>query len=251
MGTLESLLTTEDVAKILRVDVVTVRRLVSRGELATYRIGAEYRFTVVDLQDYLKRRYVPVGVQLQPTEKVDQLLGPYWLLREILAPLGKAPLGKSRSGSKPAMGERFTETATHALALAQAAAERQRCGHIHTSHLLLGLAEEAGGMASRALGELGITAERIKSVLADHPKLTGPTRKTGDGLGLDPDVKRTLEATVAQARKLSHGHVGTEHLLLGLLENPNGKAAGVMKALQVTPDALRSKLRELMKQTGS
>ena len=250
METQETMLTTEDVANYLKVDVVTVRRLVSRGELAAYRVGAEFRFTTADLQDYLHRQYMPVAPL--PRSAVQGLTPPgdirlQFLSTQMLS--GFFGAKKPRQGSPP-IGERFTERARNALALSQAAAEQQRCDQIDTSHLLLGLAEEAGGMASRALNDLGVTAERIKSVLASHPNLTGPARETGDGLRLDPDVKRALEAAVAQAKKLAHDYVGTEHVLLGLLKDEQNKAAGVLRELEVKPEAVRAKVHELIKNSG-
>src|SRR4051812_40087985 len=106
MESLESLMTSEDVAQYLNVDIVTVRRLVSRGELAAYRVGAEYRFALSDLQAYLKQRYMPAGARPDQAEPSDKLPGPAGLLTELFA-----PRGQSRSRTKPAVGERFTERA--------------------------------------------------------------------------------------------------------------------------------------------
>ena len=63
---MERLLTTDEVAEYLRVDVVTIRRLVGRGELTAYRIGSEYRFTRSDLEDYLQRQRVSTGTGEEP-----------------------------------------------------------------------------------------------------------------------------------------------------------------------------------------
>jgi excisionase family DNA binding protein len=246
MDTQESMLTTEDIANYLKVDVVTVRRLVSRGELAAYRVGAEFRFTLSDLQAYLKRQYVPVGGPAQAREQIEQLYGPYFLLRQIFA-----TAGEGRSRAKPAVGERFTERARTALELSQAAAEQQRCGHIYASHLLLGLAAEPGGLASRALKEIGITSEAVRRVLAEQPQLTGPARDAADLMDIDAEVKRALEAAVKQAKKMSHDYIGTEHLLLGLLSDPKNNAVAVIKQLNVKPESLRAKVTELMRKAGT
>jgi excisionase family DNA binding protein len=60
---MEKLLTSEEVADYLRVDVVTVRRLVNRGDLTAYRIGGEYRFMQPDVEEFVKRQRVPAGEQ--------------------------------------------------------------------------------------------------------------------------------------------------------------------------------------------
>jgi len=240
----ENMLTTEDVANYLKVDVVTVRRLVSRGQLAAYRIGAEYRFTLTDLQDYLKRQYVPVG----PVTGIqdDSPFRPYFLLHEIY---GRITQGRPRA--KRAAGQHFTERAKAALAQAQAEAERQRCGHIYASHLLLALAAEPGGLAERALEDLGVTSELIRDALAHHPQLTGPAREPSSTLALDPEVKRALEAAVQQAKKQSNNTIGTEHLLLGLLAGPDNKALAVIQQLNVDADSLRARVAELNQPAGN
>jgi excisionase family DNA binding protein len=55
----DPLLTTDEVAAFLNVDVVTVRRLISKGELGAYRIASEYRVRLSDLEEYLQRQYMP------------------------------------------------------------------------------------------------------------------------------------------------------------------------------------------------
>lgn len=65
-NSLDPFLTTDDVASYLNVDVVTVRRLISKGELGAYRIASEYRVRLSDLEDYLRRQYMP------PKSKIDR-----------------------------------------------------------------------------------------------------------------------------------------------------------------------------------
>jgi|SRR5579859_1361629 len=247
MGPEESMMTTEDVANYLKVDVVTVRRLVSRGQLAAYRVGAEFRFTLSDLRDYLKRQYVPVGAISGFKEDKDQRFGPLFLLHEIYG-----SVGKGRAKAKPAIGERLTERTKAALELSQNEAQRQRCARIYASHLLLGLAAEPGGLAGRALRELGVTAEKIREVLAADPRLTGPARDAADHLGIDPEVKKALELAVQQSNKLGLDYIGTEHVLLGLLWGAaNNKAGAVLTHLAVEPDRVRSRVNELIQAAGA
>ena len=60
---MERLLTTEEVAELLRIDPVTVRRLIGRGELTAYRIAGEYRFTEADLEKFLESQRVVVDIR--------------------------------------------------------------------------------------------------------------------------------------------------------------------------------------------
>ncbi len=68
----DPLLTTDEVASFLNVDVVTVRRLITKGELGAYRIASEYRVRLSDLEDYLRQQYIPARRQApQPDGEAD------------------------------------------------------------------------------------------------------------------------------------------------------------------------------------
>src|SRR5260370_35593537 len=60
---MELFMTSEEIAELLHVDPVTIRRLVSKGELSAYRIGADYRFAPSDLQNYLQRQRISARAQ--------------------------------------------------------------------------------------------------------------------------------------------------------------------------------------------
>ena len=60
---MEQFMTSEEIAQLLHVDPVTIRRLVNKGELPAYRIGADYRFAPSDLQDYLQRQRIAAHAQ--------------------------------------------------------------------------------------------------------------------------------------------------------------------------------------------
>src|SRR2546425_2052240 len=63
---MERLLTTEEVAELLRIDPVTVRRLVTRGELIGYRIAGEYRFTEAGVENFVESQRVVVSMAPGP-----------------------------------------------------------------------------------------------------------------------------------------------------------------------------------------
>src|ERR1051326_5655772 len=112
---MEPLLTSDEVAAYLRVDVVTIRRLVNRGELPAYRVGGEYRFMRDELAAYLKRQRVAGGEE----SGADALAGLAQLVRKFLSS-GKA------SSSRPtneAFGK-FTRRARRVLELTQEEAQR-------------------------------------------------------------------------------------------------------------------------------
>jgi putative molybdopterin biosynthesis protein len=68
----EKLLTTDEVADYLNVDVVTIRRLITKGDLASFRIGSEYRISLGDLKAYLKRQYRPANSESKTQSQEDQ-----------------------------------------------------------------------------------------------------------------------------------------------------------------------------------
>jgi excisionase family DNA binding protein len=244
MSLQDPLLTTEDVANYLKVEVVTVRRLVGRGELAAYRVGGEFRFAPGDVQDYLRRQYLPARpagpLGLLPGEP-----GRLWL-SALFAP------SIVRGRTEAASGERFTKHAQSVLALSQARAEQLGSAGIETAHLLLGLAAEPHGMGGRALAEFGVTEAHINRLLSDRPAWLGPPRtETTVPLSLAPGTMRALRSAVEQANKLKHDHVGTEHLLLGLLADTDSTAAAVLNELKVKADKLRARLQAMIKQGGA
>src|SRR5260370_2861045 len=73
---MEHFMTSEEIAELLHVDPVTIRRLVNKGELSAYRIGADYRFAPSDLQDYLQRQRISARAQdeagISPNHPLDQ-----------------------------------------------------------------------------------------------------------------------------------------------------------------------------------
>src|SRR5256885_16141615 len=63
---MERMMTTEEVAELLRIDAVTVRRLVTRGELIAYRIAGEYRFTPAGVENFVESQRVVVSMAPGP-----------------------------------------------------------------------------------------------------------------------------------------------------------------------------------------
>ena len=138
--------------------------------------------------------------------------------------------------------DRFTERARHALRLADSEARSLNHNSIGTEHVLLGLIAEDGGVAAEVLRELHVTRdaarERVLFIIGqgDHPATGDPT--TGD-LTLTPRAARAIALASAEAYTLHHRFLGTEHLLLGLLREGEGIAAGVLEALDVRLDEAR------------
>jgi len=144
--------------------------------------------------------------------------------------------------------ERFTQRARRVLSLAHQEAERMRHNYIGTEHLLLGLIREEGGVAGRVLRELGLEAERVQEVIE---RLTGTGQNRGGKLDLAPGTQQVLELAVEEARHMGHHYIGTEHLLLGLVQFGEGVALDVLRKLGVTPEQIRRQTKRILQETSS
>ncbi|SMB91103.1 ATP-dependent Clp protease ATP-binding subunit ClpC [Thermanaeromonas toyohensis ToBE] len=142
------------------------------------------------------------------------------------------------------MGLRFTERAHRVLRLAQEEARHLNHPAVGTEHLLLGLLREGDSVAARALASLGVN---LKSVREEVRKAVRPGEGVPPGeLGLTPRAKRVLELAQEEARRQGVNYVGTEHILLGLMEEGEGLAAQVLGSLGLTPEKVRERIMALL-----
>ncbi len=133
--------------------------------------------------------------------------------------------------------DQFTEPARRVLTLAQEEARRLNHNYIGTEHLLLGLVREGEGDAARVLGNLGVQPAKARSA-TEFIIGRGAAPIAGE-IGLSPRAQRVLELAVDEARRLNHRRVGTEHLLLGMVREGEGIAAGVLGSLGVDLERAR------------
>ncbi|GLV55489.1 hypothetical protein KDH_23330 [Dictyobacter sp. S3.2.2.5] len=221
---MEQFMTSEEIAELLHVDPVTIRRLVNKGELSAYRIGADYRFAPSDLQHYLQRQRITAHAQKEAGGGSGNPRDPFaQVLRKIIP--GKH-FTHSGEGDRDRF-DRFTKRARHVLTLAQKEAQRFQHNYIGTEHLLLGLIREEGGVASEVLRNLGVEVDQVRQAVE---AIIGRGEHVVLGeIGLTPRAKKVLELTFDEARRLNHRYIGTEHLLLGLVREGEGVAAKVLE----------------------
>lgn len=232
---MEPLLTTEQVAEYLKVDVVTVRRLVNRGELGGFRVGGEFRFSESDVENYLKRQRI--AEPLWQLEEGSLLRGDP--LQAAFMELAQRWGGRSRDRF-----EKFTERARHVMALAQAEAQRFRHNYIGTEHLLLGLVREGDGVATEVLRNLNVDLQMVRGKIES---IIGWGNKIVDtAVGLTPRAKKVIELAISEARTLSHSYVGTEHLLIGIMREGEGIAAKVLNDLGVTLEHVQGEVMRVL-----
>jgi ATP-dependent Clp protease ATP-binding subunit ClpC len=133
--------------------------------------------------------------------------------------------------------DKFTERARRVLSLAQEEAQRFQHNYIGTEHLLLGLVREGDGVAAKVLHDLGVDLQKVRSSVED---IIGRGDRIVQGeIGLTPRAKKLIELAVDEARRMNHHYIGTEHLLLGLIREGEGIAAGVLESLGVTLEKAR------------
>lgn len=223
---MEPLLTTDEVATHLRVDVVTVRRLVARGELSAYRIGGEYRFAQGDLLAYLRRQRRPARAADPAPPVVPPLLRAQDI--ERLTPL-------------------FTRRARRCLALACEEAQAAGHGYLGTEHLLLGLLREEASAAARALAETGITLHAAREALAAADELPERAGASSPGeLAATEAVREALHHALAQSGTWEHSYVGTEHVLYGLTRAAGANSTLVLELLGTAPDMVEVEVLRLL-----
>ncbi len=144
--------------------------------------------------------------------------------------------------------DKFTERARRTLTLAQEEAQRFNHNYIGTEHLLLGLVREGDGIAARILNNLGVQLPRVRSAV-EFIIGRGETMRMGE-IGLTPRAKKVIELAVDEARRLNHHYIGTEHLLLGLVREGEGIAAGVLEGMGVRLEDLRAQVIQVLSQSG-
>ena len=145
--------------------------------------------------------------------------------------------------------DKFTDRARKVLTLAQDEAQRFNHNYIGTEHLLLGLVREGEGVAARVLENMDVELAKVRTAVefiigrGDRPVI-------GE-VGLTPRAKRVIELAIDEARRLGHNYIGTEHLLLGLVREGEGIAAGVLESLGVNLDKVRHEVIRVLSQSSS
>jgi len=125
------------------------------------------------------------------------------------------------------MFERFTDNARHVIVLSQEEARKLHHNYIGTEHLLLGLLCEPRGIAAKVLVGFGMSLEGAR---AEVTEAVGKSKSEPTGhIPFTPRAKKTLELALREALALGHNYIGTEHLLLGIIKEPDSVGAKILK----------------------
>ncbi len=138
------------------------------------------------------------------------------------------------------MFERFSDQSRRAVVLAQEEARFFDHNYIGTEHLLAGLRRENRGVAARALESAGITMDAVR---AEIEKLVGRGELEPSGhIPFTPGAKKCLELSLREALNLGQNHIGTGHLLLGVISKDDGVAVQVLRGLGADLVQLRAQV---------
>ena len=117
--------------------------------------------------------------------------------------------------------------------------------YVGTEHLLLALIKEGDGVAAQALAKLDVTYDEtlatVKQLSQDE---TEPV--PGGHIPFTPRTKRVLEAAYRETMTHGQTYIATEHLLLGIVSEGNGRAMDALRAMGVSGDAVRNAVNELV-----
>ncbi len=138
------------------------------------------------------------------------------------------------------MFERYTDNARRVLSRARQEAQKFRHDHIGTEHILLGLIEVKDGVGAEILRHRNIN---LKAAKAEVQKMVTPgnpeSGETFIALPRTTHAHELIDDAVEEARTLKHNFIGTEHLLLALLYEKEGRGAKILAQLGLKPDTVR------------
>lgn len=135
------------------------------------------------------------------------------------------------------MYERFTDRARKVMLLANEEAKRWNHEYIGAEHVLLALLQDADGVAGMLLKHMGVDLGAVRRECEEALR-KGPAAVEGRKLLQTPLARDVIVHAMDHSRKLGHDYVGTDHLLLGLLQAEQGGAAQLLNRFGVTLPAV-------------
>ena len=144
--------------------------------------------------------------------------------------------------------DKFSTRARSVLSHAQEEARRLNHDFIGAEHILLGISKEPDSVAAKVLTKLERQPGEVRSSVEATLR---PMNKTSGGeVQLMPRARRIIELAVDEALELDHDYIGTEHLLIGLIREGQGVAAGLLENLGVDLDRVRAETIRILADEG-
>jgi len=160
--------------------------------------------------------------------------------------------GETTHASVPAAARRsnlgrFNQSARRVLQLADDAAARLQQRVIGSQHILIGLVQEQVGVGGRVLRRMGLTPESVIEQAGRFTPAAAPGVQPSNKRELAPQARQVIEYSVEETVRNKDAYVGTDHLLLGLLRQPDGPTIDLLRQLDLTPEAVRAETLRAMK----
>jgi ATP-dependent Clp protease ATP-binding subunit ClpC len=140
------------------------------------------------------------------------------------------------------MYEAFTDEARKIFQSANGLADSFGHDAISTAHILLALLRGRHGIGWNALEALGVDMDQLEKEAVESIERA----ESCDGVESLGRAKRLIECAIKQSGELGHGYIGTEHILLGILDEGEGVAAQLLKKRKVTLSAAKEEVKRLL-----
>ena len=156
----------------------------------------------------------------------------------------KGDPGGDPSGNIERVYGRYTDRARHVVVEAQKAAVDHASPYIDTVHIVLGLLTEPAALAAGAILAQGVQLDAVRE--AAEARLPEPVDPAPNVVPFSGAAKKALELTMREGLRLGHNYIGTEHMLLALLEQGEGTGFEVLDGLGVKKDKAEAKILEVL-----
>jgi len=153
--------------------------------------------------------------------------------------------------SDPVKFSRFTDRAKRAVIAARQEAIRRQNDRVLPEHLILGMLHEQEGFAARAIAALGVSPEAARAAIGAVLPAAMPDEVTPGHVPFDSRAMKVLELTLREALALGHNYIGTEHILLGLLEEEESLGGGTLADLGITKERVLAWLVPALEQMAA
>ena len=223
----------EWVASRLGIDKNAVYKYLTQGMLPGLRLGRKWLISESSLLDFLK------GEERHQTEGRRAMFSVETLLTdEIDVPIGL-----------------FSERARRVLGVALQEAQALNHDYIGGEHLLLGLVRETDGVAAKVLRNLGVLEKTQAGLEAEMEQGRAPSLgenpispSEGDVIVWTARAQDAIKRASSEARRMGHHYIGTEHLLLGLLDGSTGLAYQILESLEISVEDAGREITRVLSQ---
>ena len=151
----------------------------------------------------------------------------------------------------PVKFSRFTDRAKRAVLAARQEASKRGHDRVLPEHLTLGMLHQQEGLAARAIAALGVSPEAARTAIGAVLPASIPDEETPGHVPFDSRTMKVLELTLREALALGHNYIGTEHILLGLLEEEESLGGGTLTGLGITKERALAWLVPVLEQMAA